>query len=143
MKAVDGLCEAVKEEGILCGTALANVNLPATKQHLVGQDTWGAAAWIKASDRYMKHLDFWGVNLYTRRYFAPMGLFHRFHDVSNRPLVITEYGVTLLPFHHSSTQDIIAPPLRNRSPQPAGRDQSDRERAAEHVHDVPRDGSDS
>ena len=90
MKAVDGLCEAVKEEGILCGTALANVNLPATKQHLVGQDTWGAAAWIKASDRYMKHLDFWGVNLYTRRYFAPMGLFHRFHDVSNRPLVITE-----------------------------------------------------
>ena len=93
MKAVDGLCEAVKEEGILCGTALANVNLPATKQHLVGQDTWGAAAWIKASDRYMKHLDFWGVNLYTRRYFAPMGLFQRFHAVSNRPLVITEYGV--------------------------------------------------
>ena len=93
MRAIDDLCEAVKEEGILCGTALANVNLPATKQHLVGQDTWGAAAWIKASDRYMKHLDFWGVNLYTRRYFAPMGLFQRFHAVSDKPLVITEYGV--------------------------------------------------
>ena len=27
-------------EGVLCGTALANVNLPKTKQHVVGMQIW-------------------------------------------------------------------------------------------------------
>ena len=93
MKSIDLLCEAVRQEGMMCGTALANVNLPVSKQHLVGMQLWGAAAWIKLADRYMTNLDFWGVNLYTRRYFSPMGLFQRFHLVSKRPLIISEYGV--------------------------------------------------
>ncbi len=93
MKSINLLCEVVKEEGVLCGTALANVNLPVSKQHLVGMQLWGAAAWIKMADRYMDNLDFWGVNLYTRRYFSPMGLFQRFHTVSKKPMIISEYGV--------------------------------------------------
>ena len=71
MKSINLLCSVVKEEGMMCGTALANVNLPVSKQHLVGMQLWGAAAWIKIADRYMTNLDFWGVNLYTRRYFSP------------------------------------------------------------------------
>ena len=93
MKSINLLCSVVKEEGIMCGTALANVNLPISKQHLVGMQLWGAAAWIKIADRYMTNLDFWGVNLYTRRYFSPMGLFQRFHMVSKKPMIISEYGV--------------------------------------------------
>ena len=30
---------------------------------------------------------------YTRRYFSPMGLFQRFHTVSKKPMIISEYGV--------------------------------------------------
>ena len=93
MKSINLLCGAVKQEGMMCGTALANVNLPVSKQHLVGMQMWGAAAWIKMADRYMSNLDFWGVNLYTRRYFSPMGLFQRFHTVSKKPMIISEYGV--------------------------------------------------
>ena len=93
MKSINLLCVAVKEEGMMCGTALANVNLPISKQHLVGMQMWGAAAWMKMADRYMSNLDFWGVNLYTRRYFSPMGLFQRFHTVSKKPMIISEYGV--------------------------------------------------
>jgi len=93
MKSVNMLCGVVRSENMLCGTALANVNLPQTKQHLVGGQLWGGLSWIKLADRYMDQLDFWGVNLYTRRYFSPMGIFQRFHIVSKRPFLITEYGV--------------------------------------------------
>ena len=93
MKTINMLCATVNEEGLMCGTALANVNLPVSKQHLVGMQMWGAAAWIKMADRYMTNLDFWGVNLYTRRYFSPMGLFQRFHTTSKKPMIISEYGV--------------------------------------------------
>ena len=57
-----------------------------------GRQLWGALSWIKLADRYMDQIDFWGVNLYTRRYFSPMGLFQRYHLVSKRPFLITEYG---------------------------------------------------
>lgn len=93
MKSVNMLCGTVRSENMLCGTAIANVNLPRTKQHLVGRQLWGALSWIKLADRYMDQIDFWGVNLYTRRYFSPMGLFQRYHLVSKRPFLITEYGV--------------------------------------------------
>ena len=93
MKSVNMLCSVVRSENMLCGTALANVNLPRTKQHLVGRQLWGGLSWIKLADRYMDQLDFWGVNLYTRRYFSPMGIFQRFHIVSKRPFLITEFGV--------------------------------------------------
>ena len=93
MKSVNLLCGVVREENVLCGTALANVNLPKEKQHLVGFQLWGALGWIKIADKFMDQIDFWGVNLYTRRYFSPMGIFHRFHLVSSRPFLITEYGV--------------------------------------------------
>ena len=93
MKSVNMLCGTVRSENMLCGTAIANVNLPRTKQHLVGRQLWGALSWIKLADRYIDQIDFWGVNLYTRRYFSPMGLFQRYHLVSKRPFLITEYGV--------------------------------------------------
>lgn len=93
MKSINMLCGMVRSENMLCGTAIANVNLPKTKQHLVGRQLWGALSWIKLADRYMDQIDFWGVNLYTRRYFSPMGLFQRYHLVSKRPFLITEYGV--------------------------------------------------
>ena len=93
MKSVNMLCGVVRSENMLCGTAIANVNLPKRKQHLVGTQLWGALSWIKLADRYMDQLDFWGVNLYTRRYFSPMGIFQRYHLVSKRPFLITEFGV--------------------------------------------------
>jgi len=99
MKSVNLLCGVVREENVLCGTALANVNLPTEKQHLVGFQLWGALGWIKIADKFMDQIDFWGVNLYTRRYFSPMGIFHRFHLVSSRPFLITEYGVDAYSLH--------------------------------------------
>ena len=93
MKSLNLLCGVVRSENMLCGTAIANVNLPKKKQHLVGTQLWGALSWIKLADRYMDQLDFWGVNLYTRRYFSPMGIFQRYHLVSKRPFLITEFGV--------------------------------------------------
>ena len=68
MKSVNLLCSVVRSEGVLCGTALANVNLPKTKQHVVGMQMWGALAWIRYSDVWMDQLDFWAVNMYTRRF---------------------------------------------------------------------------
>ena len=51
MKSVNLLCSVVRSEGVLCGTALANVNLPKTKQHVVGMQIWGALAWIPVFGR--------------------------------------------------------------------------------------------
>jgi len=99
MRSVNLLCGVVREENVLCGTALANVNLPTEKQHLVGFQLWGALGWIKIADKFMDQIDFWGVNLYTRRYFSPMGIFHRFHLVSSRPFLITEFGVDAYSLH--------------------------------------------
>ena len=59
MKSVNMLCGTVRSENMLCGTAIANVNLPRTKQHLVGRQLWGALSWIKLADRYMDQIDFW------------------------------------------------------------------------------------
>jgi 1,3-beta-glucan synthase len=93
MKSVNLLCSVVRSEGILCGTALANVNLPKTKQHVVGMQMWGALAWIRYSDAWMDQLDFWAVNMYTRRFWSPLTLFKKYHLVSKKPFIVSEYGV--------------------------------------------------
>ena len=93
MKSVNLLCSVVRSEGVLCGTALANVNLPKTKQHIVGMQMWGALAWIRYSDAWMDQLDFWAVNMYTRRFWSPLTLFKKYHLVSKKPFMISEYGV--------------------------------------------------
>ena len=69
MKSINLLCEVVKEEGVLCGTALANVNLPVSKQHLVGMQLWARR---RGSRWRICTWTIWtfGVNLYTRRYFS-------------------------------------------------------------------------
>ena len=61
MLIIDSLCETVHEEGLLCSTPLAGVNLPGAFTD--NGFEYSVQGWIQAMDPIMVHLDVWSANL--------------------------------------------------------------------------------
>lgn len=90
MLIIDSLCETVHEEGLLCSTPLAGVNLPGAFTD--NGFEYSVQGWIQAMDPIMVHLDVWSANLYPGRDFREFD-FSRLREWTSRPFLVSEYGV--------------------------------------------------
>jgi hypothetical protein len=90
MLIIDSLCETVHEEGLLCSTPLAGVNLPGAFTD--NGFEYSVQGWIQAMDPIMVHLDVWSANLYPGRDFREFD-FSRLREWTSRPFFVSEYGV--------------------------------------------------
>lgn len=112
---VDRLCGIVHSFGYLCTTALAEFPLPASyaapsAAAAARANGIGAPAWFSALDTVVRRVDVWSTNLYRPGGFGDW--FYAYRSLSERPVVVSEYGVDSFDSGWGANSECEWPPCR-------------------------------
>ena len=107
---IDELCEVVHQYGMLCSTALAEYPVPPTWNQTAYDSSEGATRWVYELDPYMPHLDLWTANVYRPGGFTDF--FAAYEARSERPLIVSEFGVDAFDSGWGDNDECDNPPCR-------------------------------